>query len=124
MNAKEVLRKLRFRPGEVFLLVNAPCYLEEQLAAEEVHFEMQSGSPFTVLVVRDRNDFDKWFEKTISASKNDSLFWLVYPKATGQFAADINRDILWQAMAPLGYRPVSMVAVDDDWSAMRIRAVA
>lgn len=123
MDAKEVLRKLKFNTGLSFSLVNAPCYLQEQLAAAagEVHFELQQDSPFTVLVVRDRADFDKWFERTIKASEKDGLFWLVYPKGTGQFASDINRDILWKAMEPMGYRPVAMIAVDDDWSAMRVR---
>jgi len=123
MDAREVLRKLRFTSGDPFSLVNAPCYLQERLAeaAGEVHFELQDQSPFTVLVVRDREDFEKWFEGTINRAKPDSLFWLVYPKGTGQFASDINRDSLWKAMEPLGYRPVSMIAVDEDWSAMRVR---
>ena len=123
MDAKEILRKLWFKAGETFSLVNAPCYIEEQLAAEagEVHFEVQKDSPFTVLVIRDRKEFDEKFVKTIESVKEDSLFWLIYPKLTGQFSSDINRDTLWAAMQPLGFRPVMMIAVDEDWSAMRIR---
>lgn len=35
--------------------------------------------------------------------------------------AELHRDTLRDAMAPLGFNPVSLIAVDDVWSAMRFR---
>jgi hypothetical protein len=47
-----------------------------------------------------------------------SVFWVAYPKAN---RADINRDSLWPILAEYGMRPISQVAVDDVWSALRFR---
>jgi hypothetical protein len=48
------------------------------------------------------------------------VLWVAYRKAN---RADINRDSLWPIMAGYGMRPVSQVAVDDEWSALRFRAL-
>ncbi len=47
-----------------------------------------------------------------------SVFWVAYPKAN---RTDINRDSLWPILAEVGMRPVSQVALDDVWSALRFR---
>jgi hypothetical protein len=49
-----------------------------------------------------------------------SVFWVAYPKAN---KADINRDTLWPILAERGLRPISQVAVDETWSALRFRAL-
>ena len=40
------------------------------------------------------------------------------PKAN---RADLNRDTLWPVLVEYGMRPVSQVAVDEVWSALRFR---
>jgi hypothetical protein len=47
--------------------------------------------------------------------------WVAYPKGG---RADINRDTLWPIVAELGLRPITQVAVDDVWSALRFRQLA
>jgi hypothetical protein len=47
-----------------------------------------------------------------------SVFWVLYPKAN---KADINRDSLWPILSDYGMRPISQVAVDETWSALRFR---
>ena len=49
-----------------------------------------------------------------------AAFWVAYPKAN---KADINRDTLWPILAERGMRPISQVAIDDIWSALRFRAL-
>lgn len=46
------------------------------------------------------------------------ILWVAYPKAN---KADINRDTLWPIVGDYGLRPVSQVAIDDTWSALRFR---
>lgn len=44
--------------------------------------------------------------------------WIAYPKGN---RADINRDTLWPIASEYGLRPISQVAVDETWSALRFR---
>jgi hypothetical protein len=37
---------------------------------------------------------------------------------------DLNRDVFWEALEHLGVRPVTQIAVDDVWSALRFRPFA
>ena len=46
------------------------------------------------------------------------VFWVLYPKGG---RADINRDSLWPIVAEYGMRPITQVAVDEAWSALRFR---
>jgi hypothetical protein len=49
-----------------------------------------------------------------------SAFWIAYPKGN---RADINRDSLWPILSAYGMRPISQVAIDDTWSALRFRVL-
>jgi hypothetical protein len=46
------------------------------------------------------------------------VLWFLYRKAN---RADINRDSLWHLLADYGIRPITQVAIDDEWSALRFR---
>jgi hypothetical protein len=46
------------------------------------------------------------------------VLWVVYPKDN---RTDLNRDSLWPILAAHGLRPITQVAVDDVWSALRFR---
>ena len=77
------------------------------------------GTASTAVVFADdaaaiREAFDKYREE-FGASSN---LWIAYPKAN---RADINRDSLWPIAAGYGFRPISQVAIDDTWSALRFR---
>ena len=47
--------------------------------------------------------------------------WIAYPKGTSGVKTDVNRDRLWEALRPTGWRPIRQVALDEVWSAMRFR---
>ncbi len=50
-----------------------------------------------------------------------AVLWFVYPKGG---RSDINRDTLWPIVATRGLRPITQIAVDDTWSALRFRPLA
>jgi hypothetical protein len=60
--------------------------------------------------------------KILDANKDDvarpSVFWVAYPKGG---KSDLSRDSLWPILGDYSMRPVSQVAVDDTWSALRFR---
>ncbi len=58
------------------------------------------------------------FDADTAALMAVPVVWILYPKAN---RADVNRDSLWQLIAPYGLRPITQVAVDETWSALRFR---
>jgi hypothetical protein len=47
--------------------------------------------------------------------------WIAYPKKTGKLRSDLDRDHGWEPMISSGLLPVTQVALDDNWSALRFR---
>ncbi|MEZ4899242.1 MAG: hypothetical protein R2806_20525 [Saprospiraceae bacterium] len=55
---------------------------------------------------------------------SDPVIWFAYPKKSSRnYQTDITRDHGWQPVGDLGLEPVRQVAIDEDWSALRFRAV-
>ena len=50
-----------------------------------------------------------------------TLVWLAYPKGSKAAGYDVNRDTIFQAAADVGLVLVANVALDQKWSAVRIR---
>ena len=47
------------------------------------------------------------------------VLWLCYPKQSGPSAGELTREVMWDVLP--GWRPVTQVAIDGTWSAMRFR---
>jgi hypothetical protein len=52
------------------------------------------------------------------------ILWLAYPKLTSGLAADLSRDIIHELAPEYGLDTVSQIAIDGDWSALRLKRVA
>jgi hypothetical protein len=55
--------------------------------------------------------------------KPGGLLWVTYPKGTSALASDLNRDTIWKYAKTFGMDAVAMFAVDETWSAMRLKLV-
>lgn len=58
---------------------------------------------------------------TFLEPNDDRLRWIVYPKKSSSITSDLNRDIIWQQLVEVSYKPVAMISLNETWSAMRIR---
>jgi hypothetical protein len=61
--------------------------------------------------------------KAKAALNPGGMIWLTYPKGTSKIKVDINRDSIREYTLRVGLQTVALVAVDDDWSAIRCKAV-
>jgi hypothetical protein len=46
---------------------------------------------------------------------------LIRKKTSKKYKSEINRDDGWQVLGQFGFEPVRMVAIDEDWTAIRFR---
>ena len=57
-------------------------------------------------------------------AEGDAVIWFAYPKGSSKrYTCEITRDTGWQALGRAGFEPVRMVAIDEDWTAVRFRRV-
>ena len=79
---------------------------------------------FVHLFVGSREELDRLGPDAMNAVKPMAIFWIAYPKQSGGTGADITRDEGWDVVTAKGFEPVTQVAIDDIWSALRFRPAA
>ncbi|PYI54608.1 hypothetical protein [Paenibacillus flagellatus] len=116
---EEVVKKLRYKEGKA-IVVNPP---EGFRLGIETGTDLDEGAyDFLLVFVSSAKETEEWLPRVIPAIKEDAVFWLAYPKSSSKRKTDINRDILWKIVEEsTDYRLVSNVAIDETWSALRLR---
>jgi hypothetical protein len=114
----ELAAKLQIKPGMQVSVVAAPADGPDLSGLGAVADPGQASA--VVAFARVRADLTTVAMPAIEAARADRLAWVAYPKA-GQLGTDINRDSLAAAVAELGVQPVRQVALDEVWSALRLR---
>jgi hypothetical protein len=121
MSTKSVAEKLLIRPDSALWASDAARLERIGPLPDGVRRVDGLADATTALVFAD----DAASARAILSNQGDALkrpevFWVAYPKAN---RSDINRDSLWPILAEFGMRPISQVAIDDVWSALRFRAL-
>lgn len=117
----ELTAKLQIKPGTQVSVVAAPADGPDVSGLGPRASEPAEAGA-VIAFVRLRADLATIATPAIDAARDDRLAWVAYPKA-GKLGTDINRDSLAAAVAELGVQPVRQIAIDDVWSALRLRPV-
>lgn len=117
------LKKLRYQPGMRVAVVSAPSDFEAELgkAKDLTRVSGLAGPVDLVQAFYTRKaDFDRDAKKLAGALGPKGILWVCYPKGKA-LDTDLNRDILHAAGAKHRLDGVSLVSVDDVWSALRFK---
>ena len=125
MGGSPLAKKLHIKPGYAVALLNPPEGYRAVLGKlpEGVTVSLEAEGKFDLihLFVRDIAQLQDWAPAALRAIKRDGVLWISYPKKSSGLKTDISRDVGWQVLKDHGFRPVSVVSVDDVWSALRFR---
>ena len=116
--AKTVLEKLGYRPGTIGWAYERPDALGDLLPLAATP---PQDATFSIAFVRSKADVARALEATVPGYRRGNHFWIAYPKKTGRLASDISRDDGWEPLDAHDLLPVTQVALDEDWSALRFR---
>jgi predicted SnoaL-like aldol condensation-catalyzing enzyme len=123
MNA--IVKKLGLKPDMKALVVAAPAgYLKSLAPLPEavVVSEAVAGThEFVQFFATRKSEIDKSAKKLLQSAAPGALVWITYPKKTSGVESDLSREAVWAAMECTGWRPVSQIAIDEVWSALRFR---
>lgn len=121
--AKTVVQKLLLKEGDALSLVGAGEDERVVLGAlPDGVTEVDPGEAVvSVTFVRTRDELLARFGAELPALAGARAVWFLYPKGG---KADFNRDTFIREAGAFGWRAISNVAVDDVWSAVRVRPLA
>ncbi|HEX3314843.1 MAG TPA: hypothetical protein VHR72_08140 [Gemmataceae bacterium] len=121
-----LFKKLNLGSHRDILVVDAPASFEPELAALDgvaiARDPKQAKSiAFAVVFVMTLAEVAA-AAKLLPKATGDAIVWFAYPKGTSKrYRCEFNRDNGWAAIQAAGFESVRMVAIDEDWSALRFR---
>ena len=125
MAISALARKLLVKPGQRMVLLNAPAGYAEALAplpeGVAVSTAPAADADFVQVFVKDSAELHSLGPQAIGSARPDGLLWICYPKKSSKVATDLTRDVLWDLVKQYGVVGVTLVSIDDTWSAMRFR---
>ena len=118
-----LIKKLQIKPGMRVMVLNAPEGYVERLASlpEGAVFVDRGPADWVQVFMRNKIEVDALAPRGIEAVTREGILWLCYPKGGAKAGTDINRDTGWDVMLLAGWGPVSQIALDERWSALRWR---
>lgn len=125
-----VSRKLGIKPGVSLLILDAPDGYRTRLdplpEGVQIATAPQPGSLYDLVqvFVRSRADVDRHAAAVLAAVKPGGRLWFAFPKKSAKVQTDVSRDTGWDALHAAGWEIVSVIAIDDTWSAGRFRPSA
>ena len=126
--AMTTFAKLNLKDQEEIVVLNAPASFEPELktlSGVTIRRDLKGTDlSFALAFVITQKDVDSLGAQVGKKAKGDALVWFAYPKGSSkQYTSQIHRDSGWAVMGTAGFEPVRMVAIDEDWSAIRFRRV-
>ena len=124
-----VFEKLNLKDHQKVLVLNAPDSFElelEKMRGIQVYrrTEEVKDIQFALAFVTKRIELDRVSRAFALKAAGDPVLWFAYPKGSSKrFTCDFNRDEGWEVLRRSGFDSVRMVAIDQDWSALRFRRV-
>jgi hypothetical protein len=126
--AMPTFAKLNLKDQTEIVVLNAPASFESELKALKdvsVRRDAKGGDiDFSLAFVTTQKEVDSLGPQVAKKAKGDAVVWFAYPKGSSKkYTSQINRDNGWAVLGKAGFEPVRMVAIDEDWSAVRFRRV-
>lgn len=120
MSEKTVLQRFQAKPGDGIALVVAEDGDRALLGAlpDGATEALVESAAIVATVVRTRDELLARYAEQLPVASGARAVWVVYPKGG---RADVNRDVVAGEARAYGWRGVSNIAVDDTWSAVRVR---
>ena len=120
-----IVKKLGLKPGMSALVLGAPSGYMNSLypLPDQVEVSQNLGSTheFVQFFATKQSEITKSAKKLLQSAAPGALVWITYPKKTSGVDSDLSREAVWAAMEGTGWRPVSQIAIDEVWSALRFR---
>jgi hypothetical protein len=121
MSGKTAATKLGIKPGATVYPINAPDDYASLVGGLPDGAQLTKKRPADVVhaFASSRAELTTHGRAAVDAARPGGLVWISYPKGG---RSELKRDLLWDAVP--GWRPVTQIAVDEHWSAMRFRPEA
>lgn len=125
-----LFKKLNIKDQDRVLVLNSPAEFEPHLEDLKTLLKVSTRAnikevTYVLLFAVSQKELNVQFDKIKDKLIGDAMLWICFPKKSSKkYKSDINRDEGWAEIGKANFEPVKIVAIDEDWSALRFRKVA
>jgi hypothetical protein len=123
-----VFPKLNLKDQSQIVVLNSPASFEPELKSlkgVDVVRDLKKAKAltFSIAFVTKHSEVEAVARSIGKKAAGDAIVWFAYPKKTSKkYQSEISRDSGgWDALGKEGFEPVRLIAIDEDWSAVRFR---
>ena len=110
---KDLLKKFNIKKTSAVQLINAPS---------DFHFSQSGVEEITIVFVKSQQDINTFVIPFCKKAFSDEItLWCAYPKKSSKIKTDISRDFGWDELSKEGLEIVSLISINETWSAARFR---
>jgi hypothetical protein len=125
---KSLLEKLNYKGQKRIVVINAwknfelaPIKELKDIQIDNI-IDLRYPYDFMIIFVRKEAEVKEIVPGALHNLAVDGILWFCYPKKTSKkYSSDIDRDHGWKSLNDLDFFGIRLVAIDDDWSAIRFR---
>ena len=117
-------KKLKLKPGLHAAVVGAPAGYLENLGPPEgvtVSTTLDGSQDWIQVFVRTSAELADIVEPLRASLSPTGLAWISYPKGSSKMQTDLTRDKGWEPLEGSDLMWLSLVSIDDTWSAFGMR---
>jgi hypothetical protein len=122
MSDKPVAERLQIKGERRLAVVGASAVVDNKIGVKKQRCDI-SEADVILLFAADRGQLDSTLPSMLEKAPRDAIIWIAYPKLTSKLAGDLSRNRIHTLAAKSGLDTVSQIAIDDDWSAMRVKRI-
>ena len=120
MSDKPVAERLQVKGDRRVAVIGASAILDKKIGVLKARAELAKADVI-LLFVPDRAGLDAALPGLLKKASPSAIVWLAYPKLTSSLAKDLSRDVIHGLAPKYGLDTVSQIAIDEDWSALRLK---
>ena len=122
MSDKPVAERLRIKGERRLAVIGASTVVDNKIGVKKQRCDI-SEADVILLFAADRGQLDSTLPGMLGKAPKAAIIWIAYPKLASELAGDLSRDVIRALAAKSRLDTVSQIAVDDDWSAMRVKRI-
>jgi hypothetical protein len=127
MSEKTVAQKLLIKEGYSVLFVNPPANLTTLLGGMPAGVNAAPAADVSMdlilAFIATRAELEATLPALKTRMKPGGLLWVAYHKGSSKTKTDINRDSIYAYGLTLGLTGVAIIAINEDWAALRMKKV-
>ncbi len=122
MSDKSVAERLQLKGERRLAILGAAGEIGQVIGAVDRRADV-GDADIVLLIALDLARLKRQLPTMMAATSRKAIVWVAYPKLSSPLASDLSRDVI-RALAPsCGLDTVSQIAIDGDWSALRLKRI-